>query len=77
MEERHSLPTEIVKDGKVTRRTFVKGAGWPDHHVRHRRQCPWLRPRPRRARAKMTSWPRPARWPIEEGFTCKRALAAR
>ena len=44
MEEKEQFaPTEIVKDGKVTRRTFVKGAG---HHVRHRRQCPWLRPGP-------------------------------
>ena len=29
MEEKEQFaPTEIVKDGKVTRRTFVKGAGW-------------------------------------------------
>ena len=27
-EKEQSAPTEIVKDGKVTRRTFVKGAGW-------------------------------------------------
>lgn len=44
MEEKEQFaPTEIVKDGKVTRRTFVKGAGMADHHVRHRRQRPWLR----------------------------------
>ena len=29
MEEKEQFaPTEIVKDGRVTRRTFVKGAGW-------------------------------------------------
>ncbi len=77
MEEKEQFaPTEIVKDGKVTRRTFVKGAGWLTITSAIGASALGCAPA-QKSEAKMTSWPRPARWPIPTRASPTRALAAR
>ena len=77
MEEKEQFaPTEIVKDGKVTRRTFVKGAGWLTITSAIGASALGCAPA-QKSESEDDKLARPARWPIPRRASPTRALAAR